>query len=125
MSSASAPANSIQSSISIITRDSSNAVNSSSRMQQYTTDRIKFLLKQQPSTYKVLENEKNKSSICWKVFGFPAKRIENTNEYQKIDGFTSCRTCYQTFSYTVTTGTRNMLSHSSSHPIPQCCTFRN
>ncbi|CAF3804741.1 unnamed protein product, partial [Rotaria sp. Silwood1] len=110
--SASAPANSSQSSISIITRDSSNAANSLLCMQQYTTDRIKFLLKQQPSTYKVLENEKNKSSICWKVFGFPAKKIQNTNEYQKIDGFTSCQTCYQKFSYTSITGTRNMLSHS-------------
>ncbi|CAF5107748.1 unnamed protein product, partial [Rotaria sp. Silwood1] len=53
--SASAPANSSQSSISIITRDSSNAANSLSRMQQYTTDRIKFLLKQQPSTYKIMK----------------------------------------------------------------------
>ncbi|CAF4406112.1 unnamed protein product, partial [Rotaria sordida] len=53
-----------------------------------------------------------KSSICWEVFGFPAKKLENTKEYKKIDGFTSCEKCYETFSYTSTTGTRNMLSHS-------------
>ncbi|CAF1334764.1 unnamed protein product [Rotaria sordida] len=110
--SASAPADFSQSSISIMTCDSSNAGNSSSHMQQYTTARIKFLLKQQPSTYTVLKNEKKKSSICWEVFGFPAKKLENTKEYKKIDGFTSCEKCYETFSYASTTGTRNMLSHS-------------
>ncbi|CAF0997451.1 unnamed protein product [Rotaria sordida] len=110
--SASAPAGFSQSSISIMAYDSSNATNSSSHIQQYTTARIKFLLKQQPLTYTILKNENTKSSICWEVFGFPAKKLENTKEYKKIDGFTSCEKCYETFSYTSTTGTRNMLSHS-------------
>ena len=44
--------------------------------------RIKFLLKQQPSTYIVIKNETTNSSLCWKVFGFPAKNLENTNQYE-------------------------------------------
>lgn len=69
-------------------------------------------MKQQPSIYTVIKNEKRTSSLCWQVFGFPAKKVENTNQFKRIEGFTSCRVCYQTFSYTSTTGTRNMLAHS-------------
>ena len=54
----SVPKNSSESSISIITCVSSKAANSSSSVQPHTTGRIKFLLKQQSSTYTVIKNEK-------------------------------------------------------------------
>ena len=59
-----------------------STTNSSSRTRQYTSERIKFLLKQQSSTYIVIKSEKTNSSLCWKVFGFPAKKLENTNQYE-------------------------------------------
>jgi hypothetical protein len=107
------PTDSSQSSISIATCSSVVAVNSPSHhTTQYTSERIKFLLKQQPLIYNVIENEKTNSSLCWKIFGVPAKKSESTDRFERIEGFTSCQSCYQTFAYTSTTGTRNMLAHS-------------
>ena len=85
------PENSSEPSISVITCGSSNAANSSSPVQQYTTDRIKFLLKQQSSTYIVIKNEKRNSSIFGKYLAFQLKKSEKNDEYQKIEGFTSCQ----------------------------------
>ncbi|CAF1398834.1 unnamed protein product, partial [Rotaria sordida] len=45
-------------------------------------------------------------------FGFPDGKSENTGEIERIEGFTSCCLCYQTFTFTSTTGTRNVPSHS-------------
>ena len=56
--------------------------------------------------------KKKNSSICWKIFGFPAKKSEKTDGYKRIEGFTICERCYQTFPYTSITSTRNMLAHS-------------
>ena len=106
------PADAFQSSISTTTCSSISTTNSSSGTKQYTSEQIKFLLKQQSSTYIVIKNEKPNSSLCWKVFGFPAKKLENTNQYEKIEGFTSCQSCFQTYSFAASTGTRNMLAHS-------------
>lgn len=78
----------------------------------YTTERIKSLLKKHSSIYTVIENEKTNTSLCWKVFGFPAKKTDNSDHFERIKGFSSCRLCYQTFAYTAKTGTRNMLVHS-------------
>jgi hypothetical protein len=59
------------SSISIAICSSAVAVNSPSHhTRQYTSERIKFLLKQQPSIYNVIENEKTNSSLCWKIFNW-------------------------------------------------------
>jgi len=79
--------------------------------QKYTSDRIKSLLKQHPSIYTVIKNEKTNPSVCWKLFGFPAKKLDNSTQFQRIEGFSSCHLCYQTFVYTSNTGTRNMLAH--------------
>jgi hypothetical protein len=106
--------NSCQSSISIITCSSNTTAASSSHIKPYTSERIKFLLKQHSSTYTVIKNEKvnSNASTCWQVFGFPAKKSASTDEFEKIEGFASCRTCYQTFVHSSTSGTRNMISHS-------------
>jgi hypothetical protein len=107
------PTDSSQLSVSIATCSSTAAVTSPSHnTKQYISERIRFLLKQQSSIYKVIENEKTNSSLCWKCFGFPAKKSENNDQFERIEGFTSCRSCYQTFAYTSNTGTRNMIAHA-------------
>jgi hypothetical protein len=105
---------SFQSSTSIITCFSAATAtrSSSNHPKPYTSERIKSLLKQNPSLYSVIRNEKTNSSLCWKMFGYPAKKCESTGEFERIEGFTSCRSCYQTFAHTSTTGTRNMIDHS-------------
>ncbi|CAF3874076.1 unnamed protein product [Rotaria sordida] len=45
-------------------------------------------------------------------FAFPDVKSENTDEIERIEGFTSCCLCYQTFTFTSTTSTRNIPSHS-------------
>ena len=67
------PADAFQSSISTTTCSSISTTNSSSRTRQYTSERIKFLLKQQSSTYIVIKSEKTNSSLCWKVLDFQLK----------------------------------------------------
>ncbi len=42
-----------------------------------------------------------------KSFGFAAKKWE-TDDYQRIPDFVSCRKCFKTYSYTSTTGTRQL-----------------
>ncbi len=60
----------------------------------------------------MIKNEKTNSSLCWKFFGFPAKKADSNDQFERIEGFTSCHLCYQTFAYMSTSGTRNMLAHS-------------
>ena len=57
-----------------------------------------------------IKNEKTNPSLCWKIFGFPTKKAESTDQFERIEGFTSCHLCYQTFAYTSNNGTRNMLA---------------
>ena len=70
-------ADAFQSSTSTTTCPSISTTNSSSCTKQYVFERIKFLLKQQASTYIVIKNKKTNSSLCWKVFGFSAKKLED------------------------------------------------
>ncbi len=58
-----------------------------------------------------MKNEKTNPSLSWKIFGFPAKKIDQTDVFESIQGFSSCSLCYQTFVYNSKTGTRNMLAH--------------
>ena len=88
-----------------------SVVTSPLHTRPYTVERIKFLLKQQPSMHNIIKNDKTNSSLCWKVFGFPAKKSEETGQFERIEGFSSCTSCFQTYTYTSTTGTRNMLIH--------------
>lgn len=101
-----------ESSISIITCSPIVADSSSPSTKSYTCEQIRRLLKQQPSTYCIMKNERTTFSSCWEVFGFPGVKVPSTGEIERIDGFTSCRVCYRTFTFTSTTGTRNMISHS-------------
>ena len=94
-------------------------MNRSIRRSEYTPDRIRSLLKHQQTDYKVIPNDKlNLSSTCWKVFGYPAKKCQENDQFEKIDGFTSCQLCYQTFTYTAKSGTRNMNDHLCVKNLP-------
>lgn len=94
-------------------------VSSSVNHRGYTTQRIRSLLQQLPSTYKIIKNDKsNLSSSCWKVFGFPSKKSTTMDVYEKIIGFVSYRKCLQTFKFSLTTGTRNMKDHSCVRNLP-------
>ncbi|CAF1483516.1 unnamed protein product [Adineta steineri] len=85
---------------------------SSSDTQEYSTDKITFRLKNDKSNFKVIENDvRTFKSKCWKFFEFLARKNE-VDEYQRIPGFVSCRQCFKTYTYTSTTGTRQLNSHS-------------
>ena len=69
------------SSSSITILSSSSINDSSSTLHEYTTERIRRLLKNNPADYKVIKNSNNKlSSMCWEVFGFPSKKSQSTQQ---------------------------------------------
>ncbi|CAF2388439.1 unnamed protein product [Rotaria sp. Silwood2] len=103
MSLSSSPRSSTITTLSSITFPLIIDAGSSSRTKQYTFKRIKFLLKQQSSTYAVIKHEKANICLCCEVFGFPTKNSRNTGEFEKIKGFESCHIYYRTFIYTSTT----------------------
>jgi len=82
------------SSISILSPSSSS---SSSEPSSYTSERIYHLLKYEKHQYDVIDN---KAPIAtgshWSVFGFQAKFNKETNDFERIMGFTSCRICKKT-----------------------------
>ena len=55
--------------------------------EKYTREKIQHLLKHNKIQYVVLDNSTNNSlSICWRLFGFPAK-LDMTGVPQKIKNF--------------------------------------
>ncbi|CAF4241516.1 unnamed protein product, partial [Rotaria sp. Silwood2] len=79
-----------------------------STTKQHTSEWIKFLFKQQPSTYVVIKNEKVNTSLCWNVVGFRTKKLKNTDAFERLEDFS----CYRIWRYASTIDTRNILSHS-------------
>ncbi|CAF1124375.1 unnamed protein product [Rotaria sordida] len=69
--------------------------------------------------------EKKSKAICWSTFGLPAKII-GPNKYEIIKNFASCKSCFQTYSYSSSTTTMSnhkclILSNknqSKIEPIP-------
>jgi hypothetical protein len=60
----------------------------------------------------VLDNSSNKnSSICWRLFSFPAK-LDMNGVPQKIKNFFACKICFTTYSY---------ISNSTSFLNKQSC----
>lgn len=70
-------------------------------IQKYTTETVTLCLKYKKNLYKIVD--KKSKSPCWSIFGLPAKIV--SNNYEIIKGFASCKTCYQTYSYSSTTST--------------------
>ena len=52
------------------------------------------------------------TSSCWQMFGFPTKKSEKSDEFERINGFASCQSCFITYSFSPSTGTRSMNGHS-------------
>lgn len=82
---------------------------------KYNSTNIKQFLKQQPTKYVVVDNQKishTKPSPCWIRFGLPATKDENDRNII-IKNFASCRSCYTTYSYTYGS-TKSLISHKCS-----------
>ncbi|CAF1438083.1 unnamed protein product [Didymodactylos carnosus] len=89
---------------------SSNFVTSS--QVQYGKERIERLLKTEKEKYVVIKNETVRDGTnCWKVFGFPAMKTESDGPLTKIEGFASCRKCFNTYAYTPKTGNTRINGH--------------
>lgn len=73
--------------------------------ERYTTDSITAYLKYKKTHFTIVD--KSSGASCWKQFGLPAK-ILGPNKYEIIKRFASCKSCYQTYSYSSSTTT---LSH--------------
>ncbi|CAF2454343.1 unnamed protein product [Rotaria sp. Silwood2] len=86
---------------SIITLSSNYIPNSTSSNKEFTIERI------------IVKNTNNNlSSICWNLFGFPAKKSKTNHQFQPIPGFVSCESCLQTYSFQSAFGTRVLNAHS-------------
>ncbi|UJR27877.1 hypothetical protein I4U23_009142 [Adineta vaga] len=54
----------------------------SSVINEFTTERVCRLLSKNPENYNVIRNTKNNlTSICWNLFGIPARKIPGTEEF--------------------------------------------
>jgi hypothetical protein len=103
------------SSIEILSSDS--VMNSPSR---YTSESIKLLLQNDNKNYKVVSNKsKRVSAACWKNMGmgFPAKKLNDKDEFTVIPGFASCFKCFETYRY-VNSSTTHINSHKCSNLLP-------
>ena len=93
-----------------ITSSSSMSISISNK-PEYPVDQIAFHLQIDKSNFKVIDIDTlTYKSKCWQIFGFPASKNE-TNEYQRIPGFVSCRECFKTYSYKSIASTRQLYSH--------------
>jgi len=106
MSSSSSTSSDNQVSLSSSTQPMSIDTNNISDFgETYTTDSISAYLKYKKTHFTIVD--KNSAASCWKYFGLPAK-ILGPNKYEIIKKFASCKSCYQTFSYS---STRTILSN--------------
>jgi len=104
------PSGNVPSSASSI---SISSPSSSSEPSSYTSERIFHLLKYEKHQYDIIDNKASTATGShWSVFGFPAKFNKETNDFERIVGFTSCRTCKKTFVYGPNSGTNHMKHHS-------------
>jgi hypothetical protein len=91
---------------------------SSNSTQHYSSSSIQNFLKQKDNLkqFMIVKNDqKCISSTAWSIFGFPARRVED-GSYRRIDGFTSCFECKDTYSFPSSGGgsTKHLLKHVCS-----------
>ena len=64
-----------------------------------------------------------------KLLVFHKKKLENTEteKFERIEGYASCEICFQSYTYSVSAGTRNLITHSyvKSLPNTKISTFVN
>ncbi|CAF1391214.1 unnamed protein product [Rotaria sordida] len=96
---------------------------SSSSSSTYTSDQIRFLLKNEKQRYEVIPNKaKSAKAPHWSTFGFPAKLNEKTGIFERIIGFASCNNCKKTFVYNSNSGTSHLKEHSCTSNLIQTST---
>ena len=79
--------------------------------EKYTRGEIRHLVKHNRTQYPVLDSStNNSSSICWRLFGFPAK-FDVNGVPQKIKNLISYKNCFITYSY-VSNSTTFLKKHS-------------
>ncbi|CAF3622568.1 unnamed protein product [Rotaria socialis] len=86
----------------------------------YTSELIKSLLKSDNENYKVVPNKSQRvSAACWKNrgMGFPAKKLNNKDEFTVIPGFASCSKCFETYRY-VNSSTTHINAHKCLNLLP-------
>ena len=87
------------------------SLSTTSSNENYTREKIQHLLKHSKTQYVVLDNStNNNSSICWRLFDFPAK-LDMNGVPQKIKNFVSCKNCLITYSY-ISNNTTFLKKHS-------------
>jgi len=84
---------------------SSISMTANSSSEKYTKETIMLGLKYKKNEYTIID--KNSNASCWSLFGLPAKII-GPDKYEIIQKFASCKSCFQTYSYSSSTST---LSH--------------
>ncbi|CAF3662488.1 unnamed protein product [Rotaria sordida] len=82
--------------------NSSISMSTDSSIEHYTKESIMLALKYKKKEYTIVE--KKSEAICWSTFGLPAKII-GPNKYEIIKNFASCKSCFQTYSYSSSTTT--------------------
>jgi len=96
------------SSIEILSSDS--VMNSPS---SYTSKSIRLILKNDNKNYKVVSNKtKHVATGCWKnmVMCFPAKKLNDKDEFTVIPSSASCFKCFETYRYV-----NSSITHINSH----------
>jgi hypothetical protein len=84
--------------------------------ENYTREKVQYFLKHNKTQYVVLDNSSNKnSSICWRLFGFPAK-LDMNGVPQKIKNFVSCKICFTTYCY-ISNSTSFLNKHSCESAV--------
>ncbi|CAF5014171.1 unnamed protein product [Rotaria sp. Silwood1] len=61
--------------------------------------------------YKIIENPCPSKALWWRAFGFPA-RLNEDNQWERIEGFISCTKCMKTHIYNKLSGTKHFKEHA-------------
>ncbi|CAF3364514.1 unnamed protein product [Rotaria socialis] len=76
-----------------------SSISSPGDSNKFTCSQIQLMLKTKSSQYTIIDNTGKRTSNCWNSFGFPAI-INHNGDFQRVDGFVSCRKCFATYSFT-------------------------
>ncbi|CAF1524806.1 unnamed protein product [Adineta ricciae] len=84
----------------------------------HTSKSIETILKNNKGDYKIVNNpSKRLTTTCWTLFGFPAQAIDG-GEFEIIQGFASCKQCFETFRY-VCGSTTSLNQHQCPKSLPR------
>lgn len=88
-----------QPSSSTISTNTPVSTSSASPIIKHTKESIMLSVKYEKNKYKIADKSSNSS--CWSVFSLLG-RIVGPDSYEIIPKFASCKTCFQTYSYSST-----------------------